>query len=44
MRVLRVHLRASMSGEFLPEFLRYTCIRHCRDKTMPEAVKAQAGL
>ena len=33
-----------MAGQFLPEFLRDACIRHCRDETMPETVKAQAGL
>jgi hypothetical protein len=40
MRVLRVHFRAGMAGQFLPEFLRDACIRHCRDETMPETVKA----
>ena len=35
MRVLRVHLRAGMTGQLLPEFLRDACIRHCRDETMP---------
>ncbi len=40
MRVLRVHFRAGMAGQFLPEFLRDACIRHCRDETMPETMKA----
>ena len=44
MRVLRVHFRAGMAGQLLPEFLRDACICHCRDETMPETVKAQAGL
>ena len=44
MRVLRVHLRAGMTGQLLPEFLCDASIGHCRDETMPQTVEAQAGL
>src|ERR1700746_2876418 len=44
MRVLSVHFRAGMSCKLLPDFLRDARIRHSRDETVSETVKAQAGL
>ncbi len=44
MRVLRVHLRTGVAGEFLSDFHRDACVRHGRVEAMPQAVKAEAAI
>ena len=37
-RVDRVHIRAGVPGEFLPDFLRDASVRHCRVEAVSQAV------